>query len=249
MSAAPSTEGSGYWLAAAAASVPGTYILTQVYIKYSSAVFAGLGLPKLLLTINQVFASQFFMLLGVVGMAVVFGKVAEFNRVCLFSNWRNWFIPVALGLELCLFVPFALISWFSIKVVVALRPVAPETTQWILDYSKALPKMLMESEWSVFLIIAFAAVIVAPIVEEIVFRAVLFNFFSSRVGVVVAVIVTSLIFSVFHLNVVAFFVLFLLGVALQVLYIKTKSIYSCMVFHAAHNAVAMLIMMSMRILR
>ena len=249
MSDATLKGGSEYWLAAAAASVPGTYILTQFYVMHSPAMFAELGLPKLLLTINQVLAPQFFMLLGVVGMAVVFGKVAEFNRVCSFSNWRNWYIPAAMGLEMCLFVPFALISWFSIKVVIALRPVAPETTQWILDYSKALQKMLMESEWSVFLIIAFAAVIVAPIVEEIVFRAVLFNFFSRRVGVVAGVIVTSLIFSVFHLNVVAFLVLFLLGIALQVLYIKTKSIYSCMLFHAAHNAVAILIMMSMRILR
>lgn len=241
--------GTEYWLMAAAASVPATYIISQFYAVHSSAILAGMGMPKLLLTLNQVLAPQLFMLLGVVGMAVVFGKVIDFKRMCLFDNWRSWFIPAAVGLEMCLFIPFALISWFSLLVMTALQPIAPDAMRSILKLSNALKEMLMNSDWSVFLIIAFAAVIVAPIVEEIVFRAVLFNFFSRRLGVLAGVIVTSLIFSVFHLNATSFIVLFLLGVVLQVLYIKTKSIYSCMLFHAVHNSVAILIMTSMKILR
>jgi membrane protease YdiL (CAAX protease family) len=241
--------GADYWLAAAAASLPISFVFTQFYIIHSTAVLAALGVSELLLTINQVFAPQFFMLIGVVGIAVMLGNVAEFKRICAFSNWRGRYISIAMGLEVLLFIPFGLISWLSLEVITALEPFAPKSIRLALDMAKALQKMLMESDWSVFLIIAFAAVVVAPIVEEIVFRAVLFNFLSRRLGVVAGLLTTSLIFSLFHLNAISFFVLFFLAVILQLLYIKTKSIYSCMVFHCVHNAVAILIMTTMRIMR
>ncbi|NOY74593.1 MAG: CPBP family intramembrane metalloprotease [Kiritimatiellaeota bacterium] len=233
-----SKGGGDFWIAVAAASVPVTYVFGQFYIIRSTALFVALGCGKLFLTVNQVFASQLFMLFGVVGTAVLFGKTSDFLRVGAFVNWRKWFIPLAVGLELCLFVPFAVFSFLSLSLVELLKPMAPDTMDAMLKLSQALQKFLLESDWSVFCVVAFAAVVVAPIVEEIVFRGVIFNYLARRWGVLGALFATSFIFAVFHLNAVSFLVLFSLGIVLQTLYVKTKSIFSCMLFHSAHNAIA-----------
>jgi membrane protease YdiL (CAAX protease family) len=229
---------SDMWLATAAATVPIAYILAQFHIIHSTKALRQAGCGKFFLTMNQILAPQLFMLIGVVAAAVIFGKTAEFRGVCSFSNWRIWFIPLAFGLEIALFIPFSLCSWLSLSLIKACKPVAPETVDVMLKLSETLQNFIKNSDWATFGLLAFAAVIVAPVVEEIVFRGILFNYLHRRLGMVGGVVSTSLVFAVFHLNAVSFLVLFALGVVLQLLYIRTKSIFSCMLFHSAHNAVA-----------
>ena len=238
---------SDMWLAAAAGTVPVSYVLAQFYVIHSTQLLRQSGFNGLLPTMNQVLAPQFFLLIGVAVAAVVFGKTSELRRICRFKNWSTWFIPIALGLETALFIPFLMFSWLSLILIKALKPFAPEQVDVILKLSEALQKFIKNSDWSVFCVIVLAAVVIAPIVEEIVFRGVLFNCISHRFGIVAGVVSTSLIFAVFHLNAVAFLVLFSLGVVLQILYVKTKSIFSCMIFHAVHNAVAMGILCILKI--
>jgi membrane protease YdiL (CAAX protease family) len=86
-----------------------------------------------------------------------------------------------------------------------------------------------------------AVVVFAPIFEESFVRGFLFlGFRQSRIGVVGAVILTSLIWAGMHLqyNIAQMAHIFVLGIILGIVRHKSNSLYSCMMIHAINNLVA-----------
>lgn len=84
------------------------------------------------------------------------------------------------------------------------------------------------------------AAIIAPIVEEIVFRGFLFRGLASRYPLGVAVAVSGAIFGGIHLQLFAFPVLFLLGILLALLYKATESLWAPILMHFCINAIAII---------
>jgi hypothetical protein len=81
--------------------------------------------------------------------------------------------------------------------------------------------------------------VVAPIVEELVYRGVGIAVTAGRVGVPAAVAVTSLAFGLAHGLVVALPILTLFGVVLALVRLRTRSLYPAVALHAAFNAIAL----------
>ncbi|MDR1279800.1 MAG: CPBP family intramembrane metalloprotease [Opitutaceae bacterium] len=81
----------------------------------------------------------------------------------------------------------------------------------------------------------FFAVVVAPLTEEIVFRAGLFRFLHRRMAPWVAMLVTSAAFASLHMNVAAFVPLCVLGMVLAFAYERTGNILVPVVAHALFN--------------
>lgn len=81
----------------------------------------------------------------------------------------------------------------------------------------------------------FAAVIIAPIVEEIVFRGVILHRFTIKWGVKWAILVSSIIFAFLHTDIIGAFIF---GVVMCILYIKTASILVPVVAHIINNLLA-----------
>jgi len=89
---------------------------------------------------------------------------------------------------------------------------------------------------------ALAVVVVGPLGEEIVFRALLHRVAARTWGAWPAALVSSLVFGIVHLE--PWFVLGLVGVGLMlaVVWTGTRSLLACWLAHAVHNALSLTMM-------
>jgi len=87
----------------------------------------------------------------------------------------------------------------------------------------------------VLILMAVAAVLVAPISEEIVFRGYLYPAAKKFAGTWMAAICSGLVFAAAHGSLAALLPLFIFGVVLALLYEKTGSIWTPMAVHFCFN--------------
>ena len=83
------------------------------------------------------------------------------------------------------------------------------------------------------------AIILAPIVEELVFRGVLFNRLKIRTGIIPSMLITSFLFAIGH-DFGGITSAFLFGMCMCILYLKTDNILVPMSVHFINNVVATL---------
>ncbi len=86
-----------------------------------------------------------------------------------------------------------------------------------------------------------AAVIAAPIVEELLFRGLIYKRLLVWVSPKVGMIISSAIFGLFHGNLVQFVYAFIIGFLLAYMYEKCKTIWVPIIFHVCANLIAVLI--------
>ena len=89
-----------------------------------------------------------------------------------------------------------------------------------------------------FALNAAVVVLLAPLVEELTFRGVGFTLLA-RFGTVVAVVGTAIAFAADHGLVEGFPALFVFGLAVALVRVRTGSIYPGMLLHATFNALAL----------
>ena len=90
---------------------------------------------------------------------------------------------------------------------------------------------------SAFLLSAVGSIIFAPLLEELVFRGVIFNRLKIRIGIIPAMIVSSFIFAIGH-DFGGITSAFLFGMCMCILYLKTDNILVPMSVHFINNLVA-----------
>jgi hypothetical protein len=101
---------------------------------------------------------------------------------------------------------------------------------------------LVESSRSAALIIAFLAVATAPIVEESIYRGILYPALERTSGATVAIVLVTLLFAIPHVpqywpNLGVIGSITLLSVALTVLRARTGRLLPCIVVHFVFNGV------------
>ncbi len=77
-------------------------------------------------------------------------------------------------------------------------------------------------------------IIIAPIIEEFIFRGFLFSKWTEKMGAYKSMILTSLIFSILHIN-FDFIGLFLNSILFCILYMKTKNLFIPIICHMFNN--------------
>lgn len=85
--------------------------------------------------------------------------------------------------------------------------------------------------------------IVGPIIEELVFRKVIFGSLRRRMNIHVAATISALIFAFFHLDFDHILIYFVMGLVFTFLYVKTKRIIVPIVVHMIMNTLAVLVQM------
>ena len=120
-------------------------------------------------------------------------------------------------------------SWVVLASVIAVF--APGFLEYLLEL------VAQEPDPSIAFSVALAAVVVvvAPVLEEVLFRGMLLNRWALRVGLGKALILTSIAFGVLHANPLGIGVL---GLVAALLYVQSGSLIVPIVFHAANNLVA-----------
>lgn len=87
-----------------------------------------------------------------------------------------------------------------------------------------------------------AVAIIAPIVEEVVFRGLVFTRLNKGMNVVLAVILSSLLFAVMHLQLIWIIYAFVFGVIFNLIYIRFKSLLANILLHMSYNLVPFILM-------
>jgi membrane protease YdiL (CAAX protease family) len=114
---------------------------------------------------------------------------------------------------------------------VAYSVLGPETAP------QAIVTFLMENPgWRERLAVASIAILAAPLTEELVFRGCLYGVVRQRLGRFAAIVGTSAVFALIHAHAATIPALFILAVALALLYEATGSLWAPILAHAAFNA-------------
>jgi len=137
---------------------------------------------------------------------------------------RSW--VKALGLALGLLIALVIVEQALESVLHATREQGLEPTRW--DSSRAVP----------FAINAAVVVLAAPFVEELTFRGLGFAVLRPY-GAVAAVVGSAAAFAAAHGLIEGLPALFIFGVAIGVLRLRTESVFPGMLFHACFNGAAL----------
>ena len=82
--------------------------------------------------------------------------------------------------------------------------------------------------------------ILSPIMEELVFRGIVFGNLRKIMSTGTAIFLSAFLFGIVHFNIVQFIYAFLLGIVLALFMYKSGHMYAAMVGHIAANAFAVL---------
>ena len=85
-----------------------------------------------------------------------------------------------------------------------------------------------------------SSALMTPILEELVFRGILFTRLKSMIPKIPAIIVSALIFAAVHFNIVQFIYAFLLGIVLAILMDQADHVYPAIIGHITANLIAVL---------
>lgn len=112
------------------------------------------------------------------------------------------------------------------------------------DYESAAQLMQRNIEWDtpIFFALAMTTALTRPILEEIIFRGIIQNYSTKSLGPIFGIAITSILFSLIHFKMgygIANFEIiirtFIFSLFAGYLYLKTKSLISCSVFHITNN--------------
>jgi membrane protease YdiL (CAAX protease family) len=176
-------------------------------------------------------------------MALVIGFVSWRVRLAewLGLRWRKW--PLAFAIA-----PAALVFMWVLMGILH----ATGWNQWLedslgIESMQDAVKLLQEAKDPLVLVLmAVAAVFVAPVAEEVIFRGYLYPAAKRFCGPSGAMVFSSLVFAAAHGNVVAIAPLFLLALLLCLVYEFTGSIWSCIAIHFLFNAATVTIQLLVR---
>lgn len=127
---------------------------------------------------------------------------------------------------------------------------ATALSQWFFQYfgaqleqQKPVEMLLnaLEKEPIKFWALAFGAILMAPIAEELLFRSYIYRFLKSKYTTLAATLISALLFAAMHANLASLIPLFVLGVLFTRSYENTGSIVTPMVYHALFNAHSILL--------
>ncbi len=81
----------------------------------------------------------------------------------------------------------------------------------------------------------------APVAEEVFFRGFAMSGLANRYGLAMAVVLSSALFALAHLDIASLVPTFILGLALGWVYLRTRSIWPCIFVHGLHNTMALIV--------
>lgn len=178
---------------------------------------------------------------------ILLGAAFVLQGVMLLSVWYFAVRPAGshwalLGFRRVKPISTTLITIAGITICHALVIAYVQVVNW-LDIDTLVPGNPFES-WNIdtisFAIIAFSAVIIAPLFEEIFFRGFMYQAFRKTMRVWLAAILTSLIFGIAHIDPAIIIPIALVGMILLGIYRWTGNLWSSIITHAGYNAIAVI---------
>ena len=236
------------WLVYATISTIILYPVAFLLAFYFSQFIKSYNVPNWIsITISSLLL-HLLLLLGIVISYLTFDEMGNWKRAFYFTSWKWFYIIEAVILEIALFIPLSLTALFSMTFFTFLKNNLPTYLAKYIDTTPRLKLYLMKLEWSEFVFVAMVTVFIGPVIEEIIFRRVIFGFFAKKLTIPMALIFTSIIFAAIHFSIVNFLSLFILATVWQLIFLYYKSLYPSIIFHMFHNGIAIIILFILKLI-
>lgn len=95
--------------------------------------------------------------------------------------------------------------------------------------------LILPTSWTDFILLCVNAVLLGPIIEEILFRGVLFDNLSRVIPSILALIASSFLFALFHSDDSQLIFIFITGIILALLYKRSNNLVYPIVLHSSLN--------------
>jgi uncharacterized protein len=137
------------------------------------------------------------------------------------------------------YYPIILVSFFAIAAIVG---------QFIPEGDNDLLRILRSSRMAVFTIVILAT-FTAPLVEEVVYRGILYSAFQRSVGVTWAVVIVTLMFAAVHVpqywgSPGTIILICLLSLILTLIRVKTDNLLPCIIMHTIFNGIQSILLIA-----
>jgi uncharacterized protein len=126
---------------------------------------------------------------------------------------------------------FILTTFFSIGIIITLSKLSDLICRVFPAFK---PNYAYASEYP-FVVILVCVVLLPAVYEELIFRKFILQFLRNLFPDSAAILLTSLLFAVFHLNIAQGVTAFVFGVFLSVIAVRTGSILLCIYAHLLNN--------------
>lgn len=180
---------------------------------------------KFLIILDEIAA----ILLAPILFAVLLGISFRDAFVLRSARWGHYVMAVATA------IPLQLFGGAMQEIVLDLMPGGDEWRQLLED---SLGPLLRGNTTGDLLVLMFGAVVLAAICEEVLFRGLLMQLLARGGRWWFAIIVSALLFALFHLDFIGLLPRTLLGIYFGVLVWRSGSIFPAMVAHGANNLLA-----------
>jgi len=202
------------------AALLGLWFLFVIYLSLSQT--KEVAITTAILVNNALFS---FMLVGGV---LIFLALRSLNPVDIFGLHRlTWSGAFRSLLALLVALPAIYLSYALVVHVFG----ADEKPQPLMQFFTSSETQLHD-RW----LLVFTAIVVAPLSEEAIFRGYFYGVIRRFGGRWPALILSAALFAAIHAHIPSFAPLFVLGLALTVLYEYTGSLWAPMLMHACFNA-------------
>lgn len=157
--------------------------------------------------------------------------VRDRNPIAIFGlRWDGWANGLAFtALGLVSLYPILLLIQVTVQKVMGPGAQAQEMVQFFAETTGSEDRIM----------VALLAVVCAPVAEEVIFRGYIHGVARQYLGVWPAVILNAGLFAFIHAHVPSFPGLFILAVALTLIYERTGSLWAPIVFHGAFNGITL----------
>lgn len=140
--------------------------------------------------------------------------------------------------------------WHIVAILVFFFAAAPALTWLFGEQENDFLKILQSSRAAVYLVAIFAT-FTAPLVEEVVYRGVLYSAFQKKLGVIWAVVLVTFLFALVHVpqysknwvpDLASISLIVLLSLILTMVRVKTGNLLPCIVLHTVFNGLQAIIL-------
>jgi len=156
--------------------------------------------------------------------------------------WRKAGVPLkelfpAKKFNVLIVIPLLVFLWAAHNIIgeinFQLDKVLPPPVWFVELFIK-----IFENDYGIYGAI-LKVVIIAPVIEELIFRGIIMHGLMRNYSGFTAVFVSALMFALFHLNPWQFAATFILGILLGILMLRTRNIYLCIIGHAINNGLVL----------
>lgn len=171
-----------------------------------------------------------------VGFGAFLGYVIQFSLVIIFGLFQRK-IRSPKETRLLKFglakLDFVIILWGTIMVLATGVVIEPLLNLFPETYWDRLGNIMAAGGWMMF-----TSIVIAPIMEEILFRGILQDALMRKYGVFVGILIASAVFGIVHLIPQQVVNAFMIGIVLGYIYYRTGALLPVILIHCINNAIS-----------